>query len=306
MREYANLKKEHQEIYKIVAAMESSGIRVHRQLIIRLLGINAAHINESLMNLTDIIHEYDITPKEGIYGWKGRHSVIVSLLTKYKYPDNSLFIELFDRVIDAISPTYSIEIRTIRELCNIESGLPRISDKSIQNRLLRKMMSIAPGERVPRHRLIRNLIEMGEFEKAESEIRIFETDFGRDAPITRYKINILIGRALNSPGILEEDRVAILFQARDSAKSAILKYPDNKLILSAYCEVGVQIYKKTNDYSIFDDAMKEIKKAESRIGDPDISAIINRYERIISGQATHTIETNKLILEIDSEAPIDD
>ena len=39
LREYATLAPGYQEIYKIVAALESSGVRVHRQLIIRLLGI---------------------------------------------------------------------------------------------------------------------------------------------------------------------------------------------------------------------------------------------------------------------------
>ena len=41
-------------------------------------------------------------------------------------------------------------------------------------------MSIAPSERVPRHRLIRNLIDAGAYDKADTEIRIFEKDFGAD------------------------------------------------------------------------------------------------------------------------------
>lgn len=294
LREFASLDTQYQEIYRIVAAMESSGIRVHRQLIIRLLNIPASYVNAALTNLTDIINEYIINEREGIYGWRGRHSVIVTLLTKYKYPETSMFVDLFERVIDAISPTFDIEIRTIRELCNIETGLPRIPDKNIQNRLLRKMMSVAPAERVPRHRLIRNLIEMGDFEKAEGEIRIFEKDFGRDAPVTRYRISILTGRALNAIGILEEDRIAILYQARDASKIAMAKFPDNKLILGAYCEVGIQIYRKTADYSIYDDGMKELKAAEVRIGDPDISALINKYERKLSGQAIHISETKEI------------
>jgi len=285
LREYASLAPEHQEIYRIVAAMESSGIRVHRQLVIRLLGIPAESVRAALSYLTDIIHEYVINEREGLYGWKGRHSVIVGILTKYKYPETSALVELFERVIDAISPTYEVEIRTIRELCNIETGLPRIPDRSIQNRLLRKMMSIAPGERVPRHRLIRNLIDIGDFEKAEAEIRIFEKDFGRDAPVTRYRINILTGRALNSPGILEEDRLVILNQARDLAATAAVKYPDNKTILSAYCEVGVEIYRKTGDFAAYDAAMAGLKAAEARIEDPDISKIVRKYERLMAGHS---------------------
>lgn len=291
LREFATLAEEHQEIYRIVAAMESSGIRVHRQLVIRLLGIPAESVSASLSYLTDIVHEYSINDREGIYGWKGRHSVIVAILTKYKYSDITALVDLFEKVIDAISPTYEIEIRTIRELCNIDSGLPRIPDRSVQNRLLRKMMSIAPGERVPRHRLIRNLIDMGEFEKADAEIRIFEKDFGRDAPITRYKIKILIGRALTSPGILDEDRLVILNQAKDLAVASVAKYPDNKTILSEYCEVGVCMYKKTADFSTYDAAMGELKLAEARIGDPDISNLVRKYEKLMASHSSEFISS---------------
>ncbi|MBV9984750.1 SIR2 family protein [Bradyrhizobium sp.] len=39
LREYAGLPVPLQEIYKVVAAMEAAGVRVHRQLIIRMLGV---------------------------------------------------------------------------------------------------------------------------------------------------------------------------------------------------------------------------------------------------------------------------
>ena len=187
-------------------------------------------------------------------------------------------------MIDCISPTFDIELRSIRELCNIETGLPRIPDKNVQNRLLRKMMSIAPGERVPRHRLIRNLIQAGEFDKADAEIRIFEKDFRSDAPTTRYRIKILMGRALDTREILLEDRIAILNQARDAARLATSRYPDHKLILGVYCEVGIALYKLTGSFSVYDDAMSSLKKAEADIGDPDISKLIRQYERRIAGQ----------------------
>jgi len=174
LREYAGLGTLEQEIYRSVAAMEHAGIRVHRQLVIRLLGIPANNVASSLAGLDEIISEYDVNAREGIYGWRVRHHVIAGIVAKYKFGDIARIVDLFTKVIDQISPTYDIEIRTIRELCNIESGLAVIPDKHIQNNLLRAMMSIAPGERVPRHRLIRNLIDMGEFEKAESEIRILK------------------------------------------------------------------------------------------------------------------------------------
>jgi hypothetical protein len=82
--------------------------------------------------------------------------------------DKDKLVELFERVIGSLRPTYDIEVRTIRDLCNVDTGIPSIPSRETQNRLLRMMMSVAPGERVPRHRLIRNLIEAGEYEKAET------------------------------------------------------------------------------------------------------------------------------------------
>lgn len=288
LREYASLRSDLQEIYRYVAAMESSGIRVHRQLVMRLLGIPAASISSILDNLTDIISEYTINSREGLYGWRGRHGVIVDILTHYKFYETEQIINLFDKVIDAISPTYDIEVRTIREMCNIETGLSRIPDKETQNRLLRKMISIAPGERVPRHRLIRNMIEIGQFEKADGEIRIYEKDFDRDPPIARYRIKLMIGRAVQTEGILPEDRIAILNQAKEEAIKSLSRTPTYRHLLTTYCEVGVEMYRFTGNYDVYDDAMERLKMAESEVGDPEISKTIRRFERAMAGQATET------------------
>lgn len=283
LREFASLPQDYREVYRLVAAMESSGINVHRQLIIRLLGIPAQNVEASLVNLVDIIHEYVISQKDGIYGWKGRHPVITDIIAQYKMTDPKEYFSLFETVIDNIVPTYDVEIRTIRQLCGFEKGINRLSDKHQRNKLLRKMISIAPGERVPRHRLIRNLIDVNELEKADTEIRLFENDFKADGPVHRFKIMLLLARAERTPGILEEDRLAILDKARTLASYATDKYKDNKDIMRTYCEVGIEIFKKSKDISVFDDAMNKLRLAEERIGDPDITGLIIQYQRKISG-----------------------
>ena len=282
LREYAGLEVTAQDVYRHVAAMEYSGVKVHRQLVMRLLGMSANNVSATLDNLTEIISEYEINAKEGIYGWRVRHSVIAAIIAKYKFSDTEKILDLFQKVISQISPTYDIEIRTIIELCNAETGISKIPDKRLQNTLLRKMMSIAPGERVPRHRLIRNLIDLGEFEKAESEIRIFEKDFRRDGPVVRYRILLLIARATEAPDILREDREVILEQARELAASAVNTYQNNKTVLSAYCELGVENFKLTGSHEVFDAALDCLKKAESRLGDPDITKMIGKFQRRIS------------------------
>lgn len=284
LREFNELDQNHGDVYRYVAAMESAGIRVHRQLVVRLLGISADAISSVLAGLVGIVSEYEINAREGIYGWKVRHDVIAAIIAHYKFFDPQQQIELFSSVIDNISPTYDIEVRTIRELCNMESGLSRIPDKATQNNLLRRMMSIAPGERVPRHRLIRNLISLGEFEKADTEIRIYEKDFRREAPIDRYKVLLLIARATETKGLKRSDRGVILEQARELAAAAAERYDGNKYVLGAYCEVGVHAFKILGSHTIFDEAMTALRRAESRLGDPDITKMVIKFERRLSAQ----------------------
>lgn len=283
LREFAELTDNLREIYRLVSAMESSGINVHRQLVVRLLGIPAQDITASLTNLVDIIHEYTISERDGIYGWKGRHPVITDIIAQYKMTDLNEYYKLFESVIDNIVPTYDVEVRTIRQLCGFDKGIGRFPDKHIRNKLLRKMISKVPGERVPRHRLIRNLIDINELEKAETEIRLFENDFGADGPVQRYKIMLLLSRADKTPGLLDEDRLAILEKARSTAVNAVDRYKDRKDILRTYCDVGVEFFKKEKDLTVFDDAMDKLREAEERIGDPDITNIIVHYQRRISG-----------------------
>jgi SIR2-like domain len=284
LREYADLAPELQDIYRYVSAMETAGVRVHRQLLIRILRIPATSISAALERLTDIISEYEVNEREGIYGWRTRHPVIAGIVTRFKFNELAKTIELFELVIANLSPTYDIEVRTIRDLCSVGTGIPGIPNKEIQNRLFRKLMSIAPSERVPRHRLIRNLIEAGSYEKAETEIRIFEKDFGIDGPVYRYKVQLLLARAQHAPGLLPEDRLQILESAKTVALVGIVRFPLNKTLLAAYAEVGVEYYRRTGSYEYFDHAIKLLRDAEEGLGDPDVARIINRYVRRIQGQ----------------------
>lgn len=295
LREFADLGEAEQGVYRYVAAMENAGIRVHRQLVIRLLGIQAEYIEKLLTSLSDIIHEYNIDDRKGIFGWRCRHLVISDIITKFKFKDLEAIIDLFDKVIDNLSPAYEVEIRTIRELCNVQTGIARIPDKEVQNRLLRKMISNAPGERVPRHRLIRNLIDQGAYPKAETEIRLFSKDFGSfDGPVQRYRVKLMISRAVVTPGIMEEDRIAILEQANTIAVAGVERFPYNKNVLSVYAELGIEYYKRTGSYDIYDSAMERLKAAEEDVGDPDISSMIQRFERRLGGQTFEPDETDEV------------
>lgn len=283
LREFSGLTLGSQSIYRTVAAMETAGVRVHRQLVIRLLSVPANRVSHLLGDLEDIIHEYTISEKDGTYGWKVRHAVIAEIISRYKFYDEHQLIKLFDDVIDAISPTYDIELLSLREMCNVQNGLPRFADKGIQNRLLRKMISVAPGERVPRHRLIRNLIEICDFEQASTEIRIFARDIGPDGPTARYTIMLQIARARETPGLLTEDRMAILDRAKNLAVAAVDRYASNYKVHSAYCEVGYEIFRLSGDHSVYDDAMLRFRKIEGQYGDQEATNMIRQWERRMTG-----------------------
>ena len=238
-----------------------------------------ANIGAVLTHLEDIVREYTVNERDGIYGWRGRHSVIMGIISEYKFADTGSFEKLYEAVIGALNPTFEIEVRTLRELCSIGSGIKRIPDLEVQNKLLAGMISVAPGERVPRHRLIRNLIEMERFEHAEAEIRLFTKDFQEDGPVHRYRVILALERARRSSGLLEEDRLVILDRARELAAIGVDRFVGNKSMLSAYCEVGIEIYKRTKNSDTFDDAMSKMKSAEEIVGDPEISSRIRSYER---------------------------
>src|SRR5690606_17316389 len=88
--------------------------------------------------------------------------------------------------------------------------------------------------------------------------------------------------ATETKGLLKEDRMVILEQARELAAATADRYEGNKYVLSAYCEVGVHAFKLSGSHRIYDEAMNLLRKAESRLGDPDITKMVVRYERRLS------------------------
>lgn len=279
LREYAALQTDAQSIYRLVSAMESSGVKVHRQLVTRIAAVDSNSIARLLDQLQEIVYEYTVSERDGIYGWKVRHPVIGEIVTRYKYSDLVEFESLFSEVIDNIVPTYEIEIRTLRQLCNFDSGIGRLSNLETQNQLYRKMISVAPGERVPRHRLIRNLIRMRDYEKAETEIKLFENDFKKDGPVERYSVRLMLARAENVIGLMEEDRVAILKMAESKALNLVDRQPENRDMLRVLCEVGIAFVRRNGRTEVFETAMEKLKNAEARTGDPDLSKLLTFFER---------------------------
>ncbi len=298
LHEYASLDPNSREIYKVVATLQGAGVTVHRQLIVRLINIPSDHIGRVLSDLSDVVEERTVSSKAGIYAWVGRHQVISEIIARYKFADQDSFFNLLSQVIRGISPTYGIEVQSLVQLCSSDWGIRRISSQKRQNELYRMVMSIVPGERVPRHRLIRNLVASGAFDEATTEIRIFEADFREDGPVARYKIDLMLARA-KSKGLLDEDRVAILRSAIDFSATAVTRFSDNKYVLNAHGQIGLEWYKLTGDLTVFDSAMDRLREAQDRVGDPEITTMINRLNGKFSAPSAVNGSANGDASEID-------
>ena len=171
LKEYDQLNEEYQDYYRYVSALEAIGTRVHRQLLIRMRSIPPQQVVHVLNGLTDIVDEYDINDDQGIFGWRTRHLVIARKITEYKFSSISELIRLFESVIDHLNPTVPLEMRTIRDICDVEYGIGRIGDREIRKGLYKRLIELAPGERIPWHRLIRELLQEGNLDETEYTIR---------------------------------------------------------------------------------------------------------------------------------------
>ncbi len=278
LKEFSGIPTDFQSVYKYICALESLGVVVHRQLVIRLLNVEVQDLRMALEHLEGLVEEFEIDRRNSVYGWRGRHPVISKIITDHKFADPDDIFDLLKRVIRNLSPTYDVEMTTMRQLCSTDSGIRRVSDVGDQNELLRMMISTAPLERVPRHRLIANLIRQGSFSDAETEIRIFENDLRLDGPIRRYKVRLALERAVSVAGIMQEDKAKLLNEAHDSALALLDRAPNLPHNLRLYADVCLEIYKATGDHHYVDIVRSAMTHAEGETSDPEVTQALSYFE----------------------------
>lgn len=279
LRELAELEPGQQDTYRYVAALEAAGGRVHRQLVLRLLGGRADMVSELLAGLEGIVDEYTVDEAEGFYRWATRHEIIAQTIARYSYSDQAELYELLETVITSLNPAVYLELRSLREMCNSEWGIAALSDESKQLQLFQRMTEIAPGERVPRHRIIKKLLDLQDVDGAAQAIRIAEETVKLDPPLSRYKVRLALIRAETTPGILDANRLAILRTAVATARAGIQRFSDDRLAFSIYADLGLAIAERSGQTDVLDDALSEMRAAYDRILDPAMETDIERYER---------------------------
>lgn len=277
LREFAGLRPRYQDLYRVLSAFEASGVKLHRQMAIRALSLPAEEISTILEDLDGLVAETTVNEGLGIYAWSGRHIVISEIIMRSKFSEESEIASLYELFVDLVNPTFDIERLNLMELCG-KRGIGRLANRDRQNHLYAKIISKAPTLRVPRHRLINNLIRLGRYERAANEIRIFESDLRADAPLWRYKIDLSLERARHSSGLMAEDRLAIVRESANLARRAVERFEDDISLYEAFCDAGVQYMRLSGDWAVADEALKAFKDRSQEAVDPEFARAYARYQ----------------------------
>jgi hypothetical protein len=279
LREYGELSEEHRDIYRHVSALHAAGIDVHRQLILRLLNIDVNSLAATLSALDGLVEEVDHSTYHGIYVWRLRHRAIAEIITRYKFADADEFSELIKRVANCINPAFHIELRSVNELCNSDFGIKAVRDPATRLELYQILIDTAPTERVPRHRLIKELIDQGDVDSADVAIALAIQEVHLDPPLHRYRILSILHRA-RKDGLLFEDRKALLQRAHDEAVSGIAMYPDSKYSYFVTDEVARDYFELTGDRAWLNESQSFLEKAYQNLLDPDLALALRNSRNL--------------------------
>jgi hypothetical protein len=243
-----------------------------------MLNLMAEQVNTVLVNLTGIVDEYDILPREGIYGWRTRHLVIARRITDYKFSGIEELTELFDRIIDNINPTVSIELQSIRDICDTDFGIGRLGDPTTRIKIYRRLIDVAPAERIPWHRLIRELIDLGKVDDAELAVRQAEEAAGSDAPIDRFKVRLLLARAKQTES--EVDQLALVRRAYELALKNLERRKQDKFSYFILIDAAIEQYRLNGNRYVVDEALRTAHEGAELIQDPEMNRRVQSYERM--------------------------
>lgn len=283
LREFAATEPSHQDVYRLTAALEAAGALPHRQMVLRLSGISPSQINSTLDTLEGVIEETkeqsESANDRGVFQWRTRHEVVAQIVAKYKYSDPVERLQLFEDVIEGANPTYYVELRSLRELCNGDWGIRSIPDAFDRIALYRKISAIVPNDRVSRHRLVRELLSADQLGDAEAELRSAAEDLGLDPPFQRYKVRLLIQRS-RSDSFQIDDRKAMLRQAVTEAEFGLKRFRESKYMYLVLGDVAEEWHTLTSETGLIEWAVLHIKKGYEILQDPDLLDRVDRLRRL--------------------------
>lgn len=278
LRELNSLDTRHSDVYRLVALLQAALGTLHRQVVLRMHQVDAETLSALLVELDGLVTETEYSEREGIYGWGTRHPVIAATIASYELPNEDR-VAFLESLIDALNPATRLDLLAIRELCNSSYGIGSVGEAEARIQLYAQLIRIAPGERIPRHRLIRELLSIEDFAGAETALNDAEQIVRRDRPLARYWVRLLRERAVKIDGLTDRQRMAMLGNAKERAIENLERFEDDKYQYREYAEVGLAIAELTGDPRTLDEAVARMETAAEALLDPDIESSIAFFKR---------------------------
>lgn len=269
LKEFGQIADPFRDIYRITCALEAAGAIPHRQMVLRLTNVAGQMVAGALDVLEGLVDETSDNESLGIYLWNTRHEVIANIISRYKYGDADELYALLSRVISTANPSYHVEVRSLREMCNAERGIRGLPSSDQRISLYRLIVQMMPTDRVSRHRLVKELIDSGRLADAEAEIRAAVQEVSLEPPLQRYKVLLALARSRNG-ALLIEDRKAILHNAFSEAESGLDRFPDSKYIYFAAADIAEEWFYVTGERGRLEWVKHLLTQAQDRLLDPDI------------------------------------
>lgn len=281
LREFTELSPEAQDVYRHVSALQALGARVHRQLILRMLGMEVGGLSIILEQLTGVVAEFDISSRNGLYGWETRHRVIAEVIAQYKYAQQGELDALFENLIDSSNPSVRLEVESLKALCAEPFGIDRLSNPERQVELLVRVVRVLPAESIPRHRLIRHLIDQDRLDEAGRALQDARKVIKSNPVLARYEVLLLIRRADVIDGLMDEDRIALLLDAEAKAAKNIVKYGTDMQTYKIYGDVAAALARRGAGTNYLMTAVDAFRAAETSIVDPSFADMRRNVESFL-------------------------
>lgn len=264
-------------LYQTVAFLEACGRHVHRQMVLRVTDVNIFEIGELLEYLDGVIFESERDELVGgIYQWATRHPRIAKIIAESKF-SRSGRRDMLERIVRSINPTSKLERQFCSHICNSEVGIELLPRKE-QTKLYGILCDVVPGERVPRHRLIRNLIRAEDF--GEAELAISEArELGiNDSVIHRYDVQLDIERADKLQFLGTVDKLNLLETAVSKATRSLARRPDDMYNYESLCRASLALAQNGGKLEEFEAALQILKDGYANLRDELMTEWIGKYE----------------------------
>jgi SIR2-like domain len=285
LNEFSALGDAEQDVYRHVAVLQAMNAEVHRQLIMRVMGLDYESLKPLLLSLDGVVEEYTVNASLGLYGWTTRHDVIAETIAKYKFDEPQELFQVLETLISGLNPTVGMELATMHAMCSSDWGISHLPSEEDQVALLNRLIDVVPGERTPRRRLVRRHLESRELGEAYQAIQAARRVIGQDNIINRYDALRLLYRAEEDSLLQQGDRLALLKQAAGMAEAVLVRDPLDVHTMRVFGNIAVKIATLSGQAQRLEDAVNRLRAAQQQLLDPEVGKLARHFDQVLSGLA---------------------